>query len=55
MKQVNICKSSDEYINIFHGRDQNNIFRKHVFSKKKVEEKSIPMKQVNICKIDMYI
>ena len=26
---VNICKSSDEYINIFDGRDENNHFWKH--------------------------
>ena len=33
-KQVNICKSSDMYINIFHGRDENNHFQNMCFPKK---------------------
>ena len=45
---VNICKSSDEYINIFDGRDsQNNIFRTCV--SKKSRKKSVH-EIVNICK-----
>ena len=39
MKQVNICKSSDVYINIFDG-SSNNHLRTRV--SKKVEKKSIP-------------
>ena len=51
MKQViYICKSSDEYKNIFDGRDENNHSRNMCFQKK-VEKKSISLKQVNICKI----
>ena len=51
MKQVNICKSSDEYINIFDGRDSKNNNLKNMCFQKKVEKKSIH-EIVNICKID---